>query len=512
MGSGLAELRLFASLTMGGTVTDRPHVFMVSGPKAEGTMPAPSSPFGLRTHDCNRDNDSGSAVFFSTTASSSIQQAEAEKLYYVQTPDFPHSCCSEDASGVTIVYTTAAPGSGEGGGISSALVSSSHMIQEQGFVPFLPAQVSHETHIIRDLQAAIPVYAEQRSASVSLKASTAAAADQAYGNWWNGRNVDNDEVDQAGTADNAPAAARARLYDLEQLRHRGTLVGDGVQGLSLSLSSQYQPQFSESLHLQSGWHVLQCADVEMNSAVSASISHAATGGVAANNARTEFSSRLCTATAGEPKFARASRFPTPVRKGNHASKAAIRYEFELGNCGSSAGRAGEQLPPLHEIEFCSSGSRSSSPADTISRITNCFPTSKFLRAAQELLVEVCRVVPPPKRQKTVHNVQQQQTDCWNMQAPRNYYSANISVPAAGQAAPVVELASQEPAQMCQGISSPQVPLISYHAQYITQSPVDAARKENRETLLLKKDDLMMILNEVRATSSSSYCFFELNFF
>jgi len=494
---------------MGVTVTDRPHVFMVSGPKAEGTMPAPSSPFGLRTHDCNRDDDSGSAVFFSTTASSSIQQAEAEKLYYVQTPDFPRSCCSDDASGVTIVHTTAAPGSGDGGAISSALVSSSHMIQEQGFVPFLPAQVSHETHITRDLQAAIPVYAEQRSASVSLKASTAAAADQAYGNWWNGRNVDNDEVDQAGTADNALAAARARLYDLEQLQHRGTLVADGVQGLSLSLSSQYQPQNSESLHLHSGRQVLQCADVEMNSAVSASISHAATGGVAANNARMEFSSRLCTATAGEPKFARASRFPTPVRKGNHASKAAIRYEFELGNCGSSAGRAGKQLPPLHEIEFCSSGSRSSSPADMISRITNCFPTSKFLRAAQELLVEVCRVVPPPKRQKTVHNVQ---TDCWNMQAPRNYYSANIVVPDAGQAAPVVELASQEPAQMGQGISSPQVPLTSYHAQYITQSLVDAARKENRETLLLKKADLMIILNEVRATSSSSYCFFELNFF
>ncbi|CAM6049511.1 unnamed protein product [Sphagnum compactum] len=93
----------------------------------------------------------------------------------------------------------------------------------------------------------------------------------------------------------------------------------------------------------------------------------------------------------------------------------------------------------HHIEKIQNGT---SPADMISRITNCFPTSKFLRAAQELLVEVCR--------------------------------------------------------MGQGISSPQVPLISYHAQYSTQSLVNAARKENRETLLLKKDDLMIILNEVEA--------------
>ncbi|CAK9249615.1 unnamed protein product [Sphagnum jensenii] len=119
-----------------------------------------------------------------------------------------------------------------------------------------------------------------------------------------------------------------------------------------------------------------------------------------------------------------------------------RYNNNNANFEICLAHLGDGVQGLSLSLSSHSGSRSSSPADTISRITSCFPTSKFLRAAQELLVEVCR--------------------------------------------------------MCQGISSPQVPLISYHAQYITQSPVDAARKENRETLLLKKDDLMMILNEVEA--------------
>ncbi|CAM6015782.1 unnamed protein product [Sphagnum balticum] len=85
--------------------------------------------------------------------------------------------------------------------------------------------------------------------------------------------------------------------------------------------------------------------------------------------------------------------------------------------------------------------------EDISRIANCFATSRFLRAAQELLVEVCRM--------------------------------GLEMSSSSSSAPLT--------------------LITYHPQCVAQSLVNTtAGNETREALLLKKENLLAILNEVEA--------------
>ncbi|CAK9212279.1 unnamed protein product [Sphagnum troendelagicum] len=295
------------------------------------------------------------------------------------------------------------------------------MTQEQCFEPLLPAQA--ETHELRHLRAT-PVCASNQGSPCGYLKTSATENQAAYGNWWNGTNVAQEHhlLQAAGTEEDASAGRSAIVHDLGQL-HRETLVGDGSQGLlALSLSSQYQPQTSSSsLHLHSGRQALYAGgDLEMNTGVAAmSQTEAQTttaAGVAVNDIITQFSSRSYPA-ADEPRIARVTRFRTPAPRGDDPSRSAIRHESEL--------------------------------AEDISRIANCFATSRFLRAAQELLVEVCRVVAPMKRSKsTVHNMTnwpQQNV----LQGPRNFSENMI-------------------------------------------------RNETREALLLKKENLLAILNEVEA--------------
>ncbi len=511
--------------TMGrGSATD--HLFMVGGLKAEGSATAASSTCLV---DCNnnRDDDSGNPVFFSSASSASVQQAEAVQLYYAQqNPDFsPHGySCSNDgaASGpVTVLYS--APVAGGGGAIPASagvhheqlmLPCSQLMIQEQCFVPLLPAQA--ETHESRHLRAT-PVYASNQGSPCGYLTTSATENQAAYGNWWNGTNVAQEHhlLQAAGTEEDASAGRSASVHDLGQL-HRETLVGDGSQGLlALSLSSQYQPQTSSSsLHLHSGRQALYAGgDVEMNTGVAAMSQTAAqtttAAGVAVNDIITQFSSRSYPA-ADEPRTARVTRFRTPAPRGDDPSRSAIRHESELaGGCGGSAGRSELLLRPQQVFEFCNGSRRSDQAAEDISRIANCFATSRFLRAAQELLVEVCRVVAPMKRSKsTVHNMTnwpQQNV----LQAPRNFSEnmINMTQPAA-QTSPIeFQAAAREPAQMGLEISSSSsapLTLITYHPQCVAQSLVNTtAGNETREALLLKKENLLAILNEVSNISRDS---------
>ncbi|CAK9265975.1 unnamed protein product [Sphagnum jensenii] len=116
-----------------------------------------------------------------------------------------------------------------------------------------------------------------------------------------------------------------------------------------------------------------------------------------------------------------------------------------------------------------SGRQALYAGEDISRIANCFATSRFLRAAQELLVEVCRVVAPMKRSKsTVHNM-------------TNWPQQNMGL----------EISSSSS-------SAPLTP-ITYHPQCVAQNLVNTtAGNETREALLLKKENLLAILNEVEA--------------
>jgi hypothetical protein len=89
-----------------------------------------------------------------------------------------------------------------------------------------------------------------------------------------------------------------------------------------------------------------------------------------------------------------------------------------------------------------------------------------------------------------------------LQAPRNFSENMIDMtqPAAQTSAIEFQAAAREPAQMGQEIpssSSAPLTLITYHPQCVAQNLVNTtAGNETREVLLLKKENLLDILNEV----------------
>jgi hypothetical protein len=97
-----------------------------------------------------------------------------------------------------------------------------------------------------------------------------------------------------------------------------------------------------------------------------------------------------------------------------------------------------------------------------------------------------------------------------LQAPRNFSEnmINMTQPAAQTSANEFQAAAREPAQMGLEISSSSssapLTLTTYHPQCVAQSLVNpTAGNETREALLLKKENLLAILNEVSNISRDS---------
>lgn len=395
---------------------------------------------------------------------SSNNSQETMQLYYVN-PGFPHGF-SSDKSGVTVIYP---PPDGRTIGSSSQQSSRAHD-QQQYSLPFLHSNLAHSGLN----QQALEVISSP--AGVPLSHQSLAASRQSYSNWRNGGNehaflpineASQNTSSQFGT-DFPPYGVGRGALDLSHMQqndqlqgevghnHMDHLYGGSVngQGLSLSLSS-HQPQ-SSALHFQG-----QIPEPNMDAA-------AAFSQAAAIVKTKEEASRYDSSSSHDAGL---NHFRTSTRE----EVLGARFQHDHVNVGARK-----------HVESAASNSH--------------FSETGFLRSAQDILNEVCRVTPLKRPPKPAARSSDQQ---WNMAAGSSasidgnltYYGSE------GRTAVLTEVDSaRDPASFADTTLLMTTASHVSHSNEISQSFADTVRTGNRDDLDLKKGKLRMMLDEVSLSS------------
>ncbi|XP_024396319.1 uncharacterized protein [Physcomitrium patens] len=420
-------------------------------------------------------NDGGHSDHGSVYYTPSNNQEESmAQLYYVNAAaGFSNAGFHSDGRQAGLVTTLLYPPQ-EGG--TTAPQSSSDQSQQQFGVPFISqTALAHGAVSQRALEAsgAIP--------GLSLHDHSASRSGNHHYNWRNGGNEHsflpmNEELNQNHQSQfdtdlpqyGITRACQADLSRMHQTDHLQSEIGlqmdrsHGVsvtgQGLSLSLSSHQS-------HFHSGGG--QLPDSEQMNAVAAQ---------AAAIAKTkELASRYLTGASAD-----LSRFRTSSRDDVMGMGARFLQEHM-----DSGGRK-------HLASSSYSG-----PSGTAGS-SNHISASKFLRSAQAILNEVCRVTPLKRPPKSVRSSDQQH---WSMAGGSSTsVDANLTYNGreerSGMLAGEVDSA-RDPASFVTTSSLVTVSQVPLESEMI-QGLAEAARCESRDDLELKKQKLSLMLDEVEA--------------
>lgn len=400
-------------------------------------------------------------------------QQGAMQLYYVNAADYCHEFNNVGRPGVTsaLLYSQ------QDGGTSDQQESCTQSEQQYNF-PFLPSALPHDDLHQQALEAINPMGGN----TLSLQGLSAASRNGShnYSNWRNGGNEhsfipmnDDSHNSQSQYDTDLPHYGVGRAcHDLSRMHQTDHLQGDvghglhvdhshgacfSGQGLSLSLSS-HQPQ-SAGLHYQPGGGHLSEAD-HINAVAQA----------AAQMAKTkELASRYL--AGGNADL---SRFRTPSRDDILGSK------FHLDPVGIGGGK-----------HFEANMSGPSGPAGS----SDHFSASRFLRIAQDILNEVCKVSASKKPLKPARASEQH----WNMAAGS---SASIDghLTSHGKEDRVAILTEVDSVRDPVSFANP-LPLVAVshilpHETELVTNLADLARTDNSDDLELKKGKLSLMLDEV----------------